>query len=117
MSPFRDNRKPFIFQRAGSQYIVSVSSQPEAINISMGIDATKRWNRIGFLAFSPIEKLMASGCDETETIYCEPAFLVYNISCPFRHNRKPLIFQWALTLGNAGIGSVSIPAFRSVNSH
>ena len=43
--------------------------------------------------------------------------LVYNISSPFRHNRKPLIFQWALTLGNAGIGSVSIPAFRSVNSH
>ena len=26
-------------------YIVSVSSQPEAINFSMGIDATKRWNR------------------------------------------------------------------------
>ena len=43
--------------------------------------------------------------------------LVYNISSPFRHNRKPLIFQWALTLGNAGIGSVSIPAFRSVNAH
>ena len=38
-------------------------------------------------------------------------------SSPFRHNRKPLIFQWALTLGNAGIGSVSIPAFRSVNAH
>ena len=29
--------------------------------------------------------------------------LVYNISSPFRHNRKPLNFQWALTLGNAGI--------------
>ena len=43
--------------------------------------------------------------------------LVYNISSPFRHNRKPLIFQWVLTLGNAGIGSVSIPAFRSVNAH
>ena len=41
----------------------------------------------------------------------------YNISSPFRHNRKPLIFQWALTLGNAGIGSVSIPAFHSVNAH
>ena len=43
--------------------------------------------------------------------------LVYNISSPFRHNRKPLIFQWVLTLGNAGIGSVSIPAFCSVNAH
>ena len=61
--------------KPGSQYIVSVSSQPEAINFSMGIDATKRWNRIGFYSsVSPIEKLMASGCDETETIYCEPAF-------------------------------------------
>ena len=34
--------------KAGLQYIVSVSSQPEAINFSMGIDATKRWSRIGF---------------------------------------------------------------------
>ena len=49
-------------------YIVSVSSQPEAINFSMGIGASKRWNRIGFYSsVSPIEKLMASGCDETET--------------------------------------------------
>ena len=60
------------------------------------------------------------------TSFCKTSFsqqsasslsLVYNISSPFRHNRKPLIFQWALTLGNAGIGSVSIPAFRSVNAH
>ena len=42
---------------------------------------------------------------------------VHNILSPLRHDRKPLIFQWALTLGNAGIGSVSIPAFRSVNAH
>ena len=63
--------------KPGSQYIVSVSSQPEAINFSMGIDVTKRWNRIGFYSsVSPIEKLMASGCDETEMIYCEPALML-----------------------------------------
>ena len=39
------------------------------------------------------------------------------ISSPFRHNRKPLIFQWALTLRNAGVGSGSTPAFSSVNAH
>ena len=39
---------------------------------------------------------------------------VHNISSPFRHNRKPLIFQWALTLRNAGIGLGSIPAFRPI---
>ena len=45
-------------------------SQLEAINFSMGIDAMKRWNRIGFYSsISPIEKLTASGYDETETIY------------------------------------------------
>ena len=43
--------------------------------------------------------------------------LVYNISSPFRHNRKPLIFQWALTLQNAGIETDPIPAFPSVNTH
>ena len=45
----------------------------------------------------------------------EPAIL--NISSPFRHNRKPLIFQWALTLRNAGIETDPIPAFPSVNTH
>ena len=39
---------------------------------------------------------------------------VHNISSPFRHNRKPLIFQWALTIRNAGIGSGSNPAFRPI---
>ena len=60
----------------------------------MGIDATKRWNRIGFYSsVSPIEKLMASSCDETETIYCEPA--VFNGR-------------------NAGIEPDPIPVFLSV---
>ena len=29
------------------------------------------------------------------------AWFIIIISSPFRHNRKPLIFQWALTLRNA----------------
>ena len=41
---------------------------------------------------------------------------VHNILSPFRHNQKRLIFQWAFTLRNAGIGSGSIPTFRSVNA-
>ena len=41
---------------------------------------------------------------------------VHNISSPFHHNRKPLIFQWALTLRNAGIGLGSIPAFRPLKN-
>ena len=49
--------------------------------------------------------------------FCKVLRLVYNISSPFRHNRKPLIFQWALTLRNAGIEPDPIPAFRSVNAH
>ena len=40
----------------------------EAINFSMGFDATKHWN-IGIPAFSPIKKLTASDLDEMETIY------------------------------------------------
>ena len=37
----------------------------------------KRSNRIGFYSsVSPFEKLTASGCDETETIYYEPGFII-----------------------------------------
>ena len=35
-----------------SEYIVSASSRPEAINFSMGIHATKRWNRIVIQRFT-----------------------------------------------------------------
>ena len=34
--------------KPGSQYIINVSSQLEAVNFSMDIDVTKHWNRIGF---------------------------------------------------------------------
>ena len=54
-SPFRDNQKPFIFQRV-------------------------------------------------------------KILSPLRDDRKPLIFQWAFTLRNAGIGSVSNPAFFTLKN-
>ena len=44
----------------------------------------------------------------------------YNIiiikKSPFRDNPKPLIFQWAFTLRNAGIEPDLIPAFLSVNA-
>ena len=50
---------------------------------------------------------MASGCHETETIY---------IVSPFRHDRKPLIFQWAFMLQSAGIGSGSNPAFYTLKN-
>ena len=51
----------------------------------MGIDATKRWNRIGFYScVSHVEKLTASGCDETETIYYEPGFTPSTSgNCPY----------------------------------
>ena len=42
--------------------------------------------------------------------------LVHNILSPLRHDRKPLIFQWALTLRNAGIGSFSNPAFYTLKN-
>ena len=41
---------------------------------------------------------------------------VHNILSPFRDNRKPLIFQWAFTLRNAGIGSGSNPAFYTLKN-
>ena len=41
---------------------------------------------------------------------------VHNILSPLRHDRKPLIFQWAFTLRNAGIGSVSNPAFYTLKN-
>ena len=44
---------------------------------------------------------------------CQAIKPVYNI---FRHNRKPLIFQWAFTLQNAGIGSGSIPVFHPLKN-
>ena len=54
---------------------IITSSQPEAINFSMGIDATKRC--VGFYSsVSPIENLTASGCDETETIFMNRALVL-----------------------------------------
>ena len=51
---------------------------------------------------------------------CTSVFLVlsrvHNILSPLRHDRKPLIFQWAFTLRNAGIGSVSNPAFYTLKN-
>ena len=41
---------------------------------------------------------------------------VHNILSPLRHDRKPLIFQWAFTLRNAGIGSGSNPAFYTLKN-
>ena len=73
-SPFRDNQKPL-----------------------MGIDATKRWYRIGFYSsISPIEKVTASGCDETETIYVTG----YGKTDHFAHNFKIelLVFKGSVDL-------------------
>ena len=42
---------------------------------------------------------------------------VHNMSSPFRHNRKPLIFQWALMLRNAGIGSGSDLVLRPLKNN
>ena len=56
--------------KTGSKHIVSVSSQLEAVNFLMGEMLEK--NPILFQCFvasMPIEKLTASGCDKTETIY------------------------------------------------
>ena len=39
---------------------------------------------------------------------------VHNKLSPLRHDLKPLIFQWACTLRNVGIGSVSNPAFYTL---
>ena len=41
---------------------------------------------------------------------------VHNILSPLRDDRKPLIFQWVFTLRNAGIGSVSNPAFYTMKN-
>ena len=41
---------------------------------------------------------------------------VHNILSPLRDDRKPLIFQWAFTLRNAGIGSVSNPVFYTLKN-
>ena len=40
----------------------------------------------------------------------------YTVLSPLHHDRKPLIFQWAFTLRNAGIGSVSNPAFYTLKN-
>ena len=45
-----------------------------------------------------------------------PLSRVHNILSPLRHDRKPLIFQWAFTLRNAGIGSGSNPAFYTLKN-
>ena len=50
--------------KAGLQYIVSVLSQPEAINFSMGIDATELWSRTRsyseYLVLCTVEEGMAN---------------------------------------------------------
>ena len=68
-------------------------------------------------AFITNVKLTSFLCLQTR-FYTQPARLsrVHNILSPLRDDRKPLIFQWAFTLRNAGIGSVSNPAFYTLKN-
>ena len=70
----------------------------------------------GIILFKKLLRVHSQVVDIT-SILAATILTIKPVLCPFHHNRKPFIFQWAFTLRNAGIGSGFIPAFRSVNAH
>ena len=92
-------------------HFTSTTSSPQHLHVTM----------LSVLGFGKSADSLPSKMEDRKCCHGHPnsrlfaqASRVHNILSPLRHHRKPLIFQWAFTLRNAGIGSGSNPAFYTL---